>query len=304
MKYVYPDYYESFKCIKGECRHNCCVGWEIDIDESSAERYRALDGDMGDRMRNNIDFSATPHFILGKNERCPFLNKDNLCDIITRCGKDSLCEICAEHPRFHNRFDARTESGLGLCCEAAARLILGKDAPVRFISDGTVGDENFILRDKVISLLQDRTKSIPDRIDNMLLLCDAQRSQKSLEKWADLLLGFERLDEKWVELLSLLKEKPDLTKFGRYMSGRMAEYEQFLVYLTYRHFIAEDASTIAAFAALWYKILYHMGASLYEKNGQFTFEDQIELARMFSSEIEYSDENLDIILEELEFESI
>ena len=304
MKYVYPDYYKNFKCIKGECRHNCCIGWEIDIDESSAERYRALGGDMGKRLRKNIDFSATPHFILGQNARCPFLNKDNLCDIITMCGKDSLCKICAEHPRFHNRFDDRTESGLGLCCEAAARLILGRDAPVRFISDGADSDEVFILRDKVISLLQDRTKSLPDRIDNMLLLCDAQKSQKSLKKWADLLIGLERLNEKWGKLLSLLKEKPDLNAFGKHMAGRTAEYEQFLVYLIYRHFIAEGASVVATFTSLWYKILYHMGASLYEKNGEFTFEDQVELARMFSSEIEYSDENLDIILEELEIQSI
>ena len=138
----------------------------------------------------------------------------------------------------------------------------------------------------------------------MLLLCETEESQKSLEKWADLLLGLERLDEKWAELLSLLKENTNLTAFEQYMSGRSTEYEQFLVYLIYRHFITEGASTVATFTALWYKILYHMGASLYEKNGEFTFEDQVELARMFSSEIEYSDQNLDIILEELEFNSI
>ena len=35
MEQIYPDYYEHFACIGGECRHNCCIGWEIDIDEKT-----------------------------------------------------------------------------------------------------------------------------------------------------------------------------------------------------------------------------------------------------------------------------
>ena len=33
MLTVYPDYYKKFNCKKEKCRHNCCVGWEIDIDD-------------------------------------------------------------------------------------------------------------------------------------------------------------------------------------------------------------------------------------------------------------------------------
>ena len=41
-----------------------------------------------------------------------------------------------------------------------------------------------------------------------------------------------------------------------------------------------------------------MKRSLAEKE-VFTFEEQMELARLFSSELEYSEENMDLLLDEL-----
>ena len=51
MTEMYPAYYEAFRCTAGACRHNCCIGWEIDIDGKSAERYAALPGAFGERVR-------------------------------------------------------------------------------------------------------------------------------------------------------------------------------------------------------------------------------------------------------------
>ena len=125
MKIFAPKYYKKFKCIADKCRHNCCIGWEIDVDFDTFDFYSKTDGDFGERLRNSIDkTSDIPHFILSENERCPFLNKKNLCDIIINMGQDCLCQICADHPRFRSFFSARQELGLGMCCEAAAELIL------------------------------------------------------------------------------------------------------------------------------------------------------------------------------------
>ena len=74
MKRVVPDYYADFACIAGACRHTCCVGWEIDIDPDSLRRYRAMPGEMGERLRSYIDIEETPHFRLTADERCPLLN--------------------------------------------------------------------------------------------------------------------------------------------------------------------------------------------------------------------------------------
>ena len=125
MKLIVPDYYPKFRCIAGKCKHSCCIGWEIDIDEDTLDTYRIIDGELGKRLQENIDWNCdTPHFILGTHDRCPFLNSDNLCDLIISLGEAALCGICDDHPRFRNEYSDRTEMGLGLSCEAAAKLVL------------------------------------------------------------------------------------------------------------------------------------------------------------------------------------
>ena len=116
--------FQNFHCIAGDCKHSCCIGWEIDIDEDALDDYRQIGGDFGRRLSTNIEWTDTPHFKLTKDERCPFLNRQNLCEIILNLGEESLCQICTDHPRFRSFFSDRTAIGLGLCCEAAAKQVL------------------------------------------------------------------------------------------------------------------------------------------------------------------------------------
>ena len=308
MSHFTPDYYNDFQCIAGSCRHSCCIGWEIDVDPDKLCFYASVPGPFGDLLRANISHDETPHFILGEGERCPFLNRENLCDIILTLGEDHICEICSEHPRFHNHLSDRTESGLGLCCEAAGQLILSKSDTVQLISDGpeTEPDDLTTLRDEAMALLQDRSCTIPDRLCAMLALCDAVLPERTMEDWCSFLLSLERLDEAWTDLLNQLQRQwsmADLLGFDVHMNSRQTEYEQFVVYLLYRHLSQAispaDLSARAAFIAWGYQLLYALGAVLWTKNNSFTFEDQVELARLFSSELEYSEENLDLLLDEL-----
>lgn len=309
MQQVYPDYYPRFQCIAGACRHSCCIGWEIDIDEESAARYAALPGDFGARLRAQIHWeSDPPHFILGASERCPFLNGDNLCDMILELGEDALCGICDQHPRFHNELPGRVESGLGLCCEAAGALILGQQTPMRLLGAEYLAteDEIIALRDECIRILQDRQADIPTRVQRMLRYCGTQMPAGSIEEWAAFFLTLERLEDAWTTHLTALRRgwaKADLQGFDRFMAARQTEYEQFLVYLLYRHFAnapdLQEAALRAAFAALGYSLLYALGAVQWTEHGTFTFAHQVELARLFSAEIEYSEENLDRVLDTL-----
>ena len=41
---IVPAYYEEFQCVADACRHNCCIGWKIDIDEETAARYQKIPG--------------------------------------------------------------------------------------------------------------------------------------------------------------------------------------------------------------------------------------------------------------------
>ncbi len=299
--HIYPDYYDKFKCIADKCKHNCCIGWEIDIDENTLDFYSTITGDFGKRLTDHISTEDTPHFILSENERCPFLNNKNLCDIIINLGEEHICDICREHPRFHNELPQRIESGIGLCCEEAARIILSQKDKVQLIStqEYNTTDEIIILRDSLMQILQNREYDIKTRLHNATSLCNTCITQRSISTWCDVLMSLEQLDKKWSSLLSIVKtdcKNINYDSFENHMRERQTEYEQFIVYLLYRHFAnapdVNDAQCRIRFVAFAYEILYALGATIFNKNGDFTFEDQVEIARLFSSEIEYSDENL------------
>ena len=42
MIFTKPDYYDTFKCKANLCTDNCCIGWEIDIDENTYEKYKNI----------------------------------------------------------------------------------------------------------------------------------------------------------------------------------------------------------------------------------------------------------------------
>lgn len=137
MRLTVPDYYDQFRCIASRCTDNCCIGWEIGIDPAALADYQSQPGAFGDRLRAAIQPGDPPFFALTKSGRCPFLNEENLCDIYRQLGESHLCAICDQHPRFHNWFGAEKESGLGLSCEEAARLILFS-APPRLLCRETL----------------------------------------------------------------------------------------------------------------------------------------------------------------------
>ena len=164
MNEIYPNYYHKFKCLAGACKHSCCIGWEIDIDADTLAFYESLDTPLGEKIRAGIG-GVEPHFILQEGERCPFLNEEGLCDIICECGESALCEICTLHPRFRNFYSGFTETGLGLCCEKAAQIIISEQEPfsISLPPENMLSEEEcffFHKREEVFSLLQNRELSI------------------------------------------------------------------------------------------------------------------------------------------------
>lgn len=184
MKLRIPDYYDDFKCIGGSCTDSCCIGWELDIDEESYEAYKKVEGSFGERLRNSmIDGSDETDecntFKLNGN-RCPFLNKDNLCEIYINLGERSLCKVCTEYPRFTVEYEKTREKSMALSCEVVGRLLFEREDKIKFIEreipDEIIYEESVPLfveeieyiRDKSIAILQDRTKDIYDRIKEFL----------------------------------------------------------------------------------------------------------------------------------------
>ncbi len=292
MTTITPDYYKDFKCIADKCRHSCCVGWEIEIDDSTLSKYESISGDFASKLKFNIEFDESPHFKLDRGERCPFLNLNGLCDIITNLGEDMLCQICRDHPRFRNFYDGFVEIGLGLCCESAAEIILSKKEKTTLNLTADALEIPLVsFREKLFRVLQDRSISIEKRIDNMLGIVDAKLPQNI--DWYTVFNGLEKLDRVWYEHLLRIK---DGIKNIENDSSLDTAYEQLLVYLIYRHFLDCQYDGMVKerilFAALIYKVIKAMNISN-------TLDELIEIARLYSCEIEYSDENINELLSNL-----
>ncbi len=177
-----PDFYDSFRCIAGKCTDTCCVGWEIDIDDTSAKRYAKLEGEYGEILRKGIEDG---HFKLLPGDRCPFLRHDGLCDMICNLGENSLCDICREHPRFVEVYGDIMEKGIGLCCEEGVRLLLESKgtatSPIAFVEREIddkpdeipedaieARDAIFEEREHLFKILADHSKPLNKRIIELL----------------------------------------------------------------------------------------------------------------------------------------
>ncbi len=309
MKVYAPDYYSNFKCIADKCKHNCCIGWEIDIDDASYKYYKSINSVFGRRVIKNIDSSETPHFILNHNDRCPFLNSDNLCDIYIKLGEDGLCNICKDHPRFRNFYEGITEIGLGLTCEASVELILTKKEKTSFCeisSDGTEEETNeyeqlfFGFRNDIIDILQNRSEKISKRIELLLRKYEINLPEKSNSEWVNIYLGLEILNPEWIDKLNEIKS----VNFKNVLSDEFEiAFEQLAVYFIYRH-LADGLADgkfkeRIAFSVLSCYIIYQLFVAECKKFDEFSFGILTEVCRMYSSEIEYCEENIAVLLEVL-----
>ena len=58
MKYRIPHYFEDFKCTASNCEDTCCAGWAIMIDDDSLEKYKGMQGELGERLRRSVDWKT------------------------------------------------------------------------------------------------------------------------------------------------------------------------------------------------------------------------------------------------------
>lgn len=247
MKTFVPSYYNDFKCIGSECSDTCCVGWEVVVDDESAEFYRNVKGDFGKRLESNmvIDEDDETVFVL-RNGKCPFLNEKNLCDVYTELGEDKLCTTCTEFPRHTERFGDLREVGLSFSCPEVARIILGDESPITFsvsydkedIEEDTEKDTEkdkedidpeFLMeliesRETAINILQKRNMKISKRI--LLLLSFARDIQEKIDRNKFEEIALIRQNYMQEDFLVRIAES-----FNEYSGREWASYENIMEYI-------------------------------------------------------------------------
>ncbi len=221
MKLYAPHYYNKFHCIAGACKHTCCEGWEIDIDEEQLVRFR-----QEPQIAAHIEDGSPPHFRLLEGERCPFLNGNGLCELILRHGEDILCQICRDHPRFRSFWTDRVEIGLGLVCEEAGRLILGSGEAMRLIclsedaADVELPEDEAWLMDLRTRLLESiKETGAQARLMEYLLyrhLPDALYDDRVEQRLAFITQSYEELTSAWEQSDGSLEAKVEICRQWSY----------------------------------------------------------------------------------------
>lgn len=192
MRYSKPCYYHKFQCLADNCPDTCCSGWQIIIDEASLERYGALKGDFGIRLKNGIDWLEDS--FLQRQKQCVMLKDNGLCEIQLELGEEALCQTCRNYPRHVEEYEGLRELSLSLSCPAAARIILEYPDPIRFLEEETAKEEeeefeNFNLllftkledaREVILAIVYNRQRTMEDRLEIALQL--SEQMQNCLEE--------------------------------------------------------------------------------------------------------------------------
>lgn len=230
VKIFMPKYMADFKCINAKCTDTCCAGWDINIDESTYEKYSKSIGDFkkildGKLTKNKEEHDVFNHgFMILKDEsKCPFLNKNMLCDIHGGFGEENLCITCKSYPRVFNIVDEVYEkSGLPSCEEICFEALLNKDKmefietyenideekiEIRRIIDSEAfeGSESLLqyfwdIRVISINIMQSREFSIEERLN---ILEDFYRNIEALKNSQELDVLEEVLSDYNDELINL-----------------------------------------------------------------------------------------------------
>lgn len=321
MKITVPEYFTQFKCIADKCRDSCCIGWQIDIDEPTMQKYADIDGDIGAEIAQKTSHG---YFSIDKNGRCAFLDEGGLCRIISALGEGYLCDICHEHPRYYGIGANGLEGGLGLGCEEAARIISSLNKKPHFVETercvhyydedeyasvsayfrNELIDKIFVkdyfelagmytayavLADEVAFDVSATRKEIP--IPKIVYTPDdGELTVKIYECMLDALRECEALCEEWRELLNKIPPvAPDN------ISQRFSKLRGILYYFTHRY-VREGVEDMSLGA----RIIFALGATLIIGTMAENLECDdatVHAAVLFSKNIEYSTTNTSIIID-------
>ena len=254
------EIYTEFKCKADKCKHSCCKGWEIDIDDDTLDYYMSLNTYLGNEIRQNIREGEDTFFKLTEDERCPFLNDNGLCKIIEELGENGLCDICRLHPRFFvdiNDYSMSESKKIGF---KELLDLLGIEIPQKFL---------------------ELSKILPDHL-----------KESQMEKILTIFLATEPIDPNWENEVKLLQES--LSDFpGNLDDNYLNKFEVIYHYIIFRQL--ELIEQHGYKKVIDYAICSIIFIMLYANK----FHDDHEAVRRWSEQIEYNEDNIELIINKL-----
>ena len=328
----YPEYFERFRCIGGACPDTCCAGWEVDIDDESAEYYKNVKGPFGDILRSHIrEDEGERYFPLTEKHRCPFLNNKNLCDIYTNIGEESLCQTCTEYPRYFMDVGNYEQMDMSLSCMELGRIFYKETGKIDYVrSENAVeGDliseeeqetliEVLALRNRCIALLQDDDDSFPEKMTSLRALiseaegaepeekdCSRAFLDESFSDLVSLLESMDSISDEWTSKLKSYRQIADsedaMKKEDLFRSSYRPELDSWLsktaVYFVFRYLIDTlidgDIEFELCLIHRSLRLIYFMLFTEWLSKGSVNTEDMIYVAHLYSKQVEHDDSNVE-----------
>lgn len=166
MKRIRPDYYDKFACIADQCSITCCQEWKIGVDADTNWKWKKIfpPEDVSPQKKNLSAYTTKKDggrvIELTEEHKCPFLNENKLCKLVTAYGDNVLSETCAVFPREVHRFKTHEEETLMPCCPAVIDL-LREEEPQRIYAGETA---RFYIREKLTELFLDEDYRVEESL--------------------------------------------------------------------------------------------------------------------------------------------
>lgn len=321
-----PEYYDHFRCLADACPDTCCGQWAIVVDDAAKERYLSVEGALGDRIRHALTEQDGETCMALIGGYCPLLTEDGLCSIVLEKGEEFLSTTCHTHPRFTEIYGNLSETMLSVSCPEAARLLMEQEEPLQFLT--TVNDQppeptdldpqlfSLVLESRklAMALVQDRSRPLSDRLALLLVfarkldrrLRRPKAARRLLETWTDtdlqdrLLRRLSRpdaalpypgfLQKLMGDMEHLSSDFPALLSSLGSVSLHSTALEQLTVYYLFRWWLKAGCS-----GHLWRQAAACVVSVLTVSALSVPVGSTQEAARMYSKEIEHSEENMTLL---------
>lgn len=134
---IYPDFYNQFQCIGMNCQNTCCAGWTITLDSETAQFYESRTDEFGVGLRQKLtDIKGQKAILMTPENRCPFLNENELCEIFIHYGEDHLSQTCQNFPRRGLVQGDNELYALSLSCEQVLQILYKLPSAFRCTAEG------------------------------------------------------------------------------------------------------------------------------------------------------------------------
>ena len=180
-EWMEADYFDTFECKCGACRHTCCTGWSISV--NMKDYFRLIGMDCSDALHDRLERAFRDPEIPSPDRfkmispdwlgECPLHDSDGLCMLHRELGSACLPAICRLYPR-----SIRIEGGVrrACCsnsCEAVIETLMRQEqlTIVRRERDLEVGiaEEKIDLAPtfRAVDVIHDRSLPLTERIDKI-----------------------------------------------------------------------------------------------------------------------------------------